>query len=266
MRLVLMGAVVVLAGCSVKEEAPAPEASGSAIAPPAAPEMPAQTLIAAREVHEDNDLYQFDYSYPASAGAIPALKALLDSDLEKTRTDLKVDATEGQKLAKESGFPFNPYSYNVEWQVVTDLSAWLSMSTLIGTYSGGAHPNYAFNTLLWDRIAGKRRAPADLFVSKAALSEAIRAPFCKELDLQRAKKREGQDGGEIAEFSKCIDPVEEAVILGSSNGKAFDRIGVLVAPYSAGPYVEGDYEVTVPITPKVLAAVKPEFKSSFVAR
>lgn len=266
MRLVLMGAVVVLAGCSVKEEAPVPEASESAIAVPAAPDVPVQTPVAAREVHEDNELYQFDYSYPASAGAVPALKALLDADLEKTRSNLKTEATEAQKLSKDGSFPFNPYSHSVEWTVVTDLPAWLSLSTIVGTYTGGAHPNYVFDTLLWDRIAGKRRAPADLFVSKAALSAAIRDPFCKELDRQRAKKRQGQDAGEIDEFSKCIDPVAETVILGSSNGKAFDRIGVLVAPYSAGPYAEGDYEVTVPVTQKVLDAVKPEFKPTFVVR
>jgi len=150
---------------------------------------------------------------------------------------------------------------------VTDLPAWLSLSTLVGFYTGGAHPNYVYDTILWDRIAGKRRAPADLFASKAALAASIREPFCKELDKQRARKREGQDlGGGISEFEQCIDPTEQTVILGSSNGKAFDRIGVLVSPYAAGPYAEGSYEVTVPVTAKVLAAVKPEFRATFVAR
>ncbi|HQS98494.1 MAG: hypothetical protein B7Y31_04810 [Novosphingobium sp. 16-62-11] len=266
MRLVLMGAVLALGACSVKEDEPTAAASESAYAAQSTAAVVTQAPVAARDVHEQNELYQFDYSYPASAGAIPALKALLDAELEKARGELKVEATEGQNLAKKNGFPFNPYSYSVEWKVVTDLPAWLSMSTLIGTFSGGAHPNYVFDAMLWDRVAGQRRAPADLFVSKAALSEAIRAPFCKELDRQRAKKRGGQDGGQIEEFSKCIDPVEETVILGSSTGKAFDRIGILVAPYSAGPYAEGDYEVTVPVTPKVLAAVKPQFKPAFVAQ
>jgi hypothetical protein len=177
------------------------------------------------------------------------------------------DAKEGQKDAKENGYPFNPYSHSVEWQVVTDLPAWLSMSTLVGFYSGGAHPNYGYETILWDRIAGKRRVPAELFASKAALAAAIRAPFCKELDKQRARKRDGLDRGSgITEFDECIDPAAQTVILGSSNGKAFDRIGVLVSPYAAGPYAEGSYEVTVPVTQKVLAAVKPEFKAAFVAR
>lgn len=266
MRILLFSSLALLAACSA-EKAPAPAPSMEASAQPPAPTAPpAQIPVTAREVHEKNDLYEFDYSYPATAGTIPDLKALLDGELEKARRELKAEATEGQKLAQEGGYPFNPYSHSVEWKVVTDLPAWLSMSTLVGFYSGGAHPNYVYDTILWDRIAGKRRAPIDLFTSKAALTDSIRTPFCKELDRQRARKREGQNMGDIAEFSECIDPAEQTVILGSSNGKAFDRIGILISPYAAGPYAEGDYEVTVPVTPKVLAAVRPEYRAAFVAR
>ncbi|MDT0508782.1 PdaC/SigV domain-containing protein [Novosphingobium sp. MMS21-SN21R] len=271
MRAIALIPLLVVAACSVSRE---PDASASASAepsamatPPVPPSLPVQTPVTARSVTEENDLYEFTYSYPAAAGAVPALKEWLDADLDKARAELVSDAKEGQADAKTNGYPFNPYSHSVEWQVVTDLPAWLSLSTLVGFYSGGAHPNYGYDTILWDRIAGKRRVPADLFTSKAALSAAIRDAFCKELDKQRARKREGQDlGGGVTEFDQCIDPAEQTVILGSSNGKAFDRIGVLVSPYAAGPYAEGSYEVTVPVTPKVLAAVKPEFKAAFVAR
>ena len=52
--------------------------------------------------------------------------------------------------------------------------------------------------------------------------------------------------------------------IGSSSGKAFDRVGFLIAPYLAGPYVEGSYEVTLPLTPGLLATVKPQYRASFV--
>lgn len=274
MRATSLIPLALLAACSVSKE---PEPSASAVAqssalpqqmsssPPA--QISAQTPVAARSVTEENAVYEFSYAYPAAAGAIPALKSLLDGELEKARTELVSDARQGQADATANGYPFNTYSHSTDWEVVTDLPAWLSMSSLIGFYSGGAHPNYVYDTILWDKIAGKRRAPSDLFASKAALAAAIRDPFCKELDRQRARKRQGQDlGGGVTEFEKCIDPAEQTVILGSSNGKAFDRIGILVAPYNAGPYAEGSYEVTVPVTQKVLAAVKPEFRTTFVAR
>ena len=56
------------------------------------------------------------------------------------------------------------------------------------------------------------------------------------------------------------------MILGSSNRKTFTRIGILVAPYSAGPFAEGTYEVTVPVTPAIIAAVKPQYRASFAVQ
>lgn len=264
-------ALLALGACSDKGQpvvATATSAAASASAAidsatgPEAPSAPA----AAREVKEENELYQFEYVYPAQAAAIAPLRAMLEADLARNRDELATEAREGAALARESSFPFNPYSRSVNWQVVTDLPGWLSLSALVGFYTGGAHPNYVFDTLLWDRAAAKRRAPVDLFTSAAALAAAIRAPFCRELDRQRAKKRgSDQAGSGISEFDACIDPAAQTVILGSSNGRTFDRIGVLIAPYAAGPYAEGDYEVTVPVTAKVLAAVRPEYRAAFAA-
>ena len=69
--------------------------------------------------------------------------------------------------------------------------------------------------------------------------------------------------GSSDEFDKCIDPADETVILGSKVRFGFDRIGIRIAPYNAGPYAEGAYEVTLPVTPAVIAAVRPEFRASF---
>lgn len=243
--------------------APSTAASTAAAPVPQAAPAPAAT---ARAVSEKSELYEFDYHYPAEAAAIPALREWLEADLVKARADLAASAKDGRDEAKASDFPYNPYSASSEWQVVTDLPGWLSLSTLIGSYTGGAHGNYGFNALLWDKAANRRRAATDLFTSKAALGAAVRRPFCAQLTQERAKKREGQQIGDPSdEFNQCIDPLEQTVILGSKSRKGFDRIGFLIAPYNAGPYVEGSYEVTLPITPAVLAAVKPEFRAAFVA-
>jgi hypothetical protein len=53
------------------------------------------------------------------------------------------------------------------------------------------------------------------------------------------------------------------VLLGSSDKQRFNRIGLIAAPYVAGSYAEGPYEITLPVTPAVLAAVKPEYKAAF---
>lgn len=270
--------LLILAGCSSgkpgADTTPAPSAQASASASealanasPAPPAPPAPDKAAARSVKVDNDLYSFEYSYPTAAAAIPDLKAWLDADLEKTKADLASEAREARADAKKEGFPYNPYDTGEEWQVVADLPGWLSLSGNIYAYTGGAHGNSAFETVLWNKQAGVRRQPLDLFTSAKALGAAIRKPFCAGLDKERAKKREGTDmDNGITEFSECIDPMEQTVILGSSNGATFDRIGLLIAPYAAGPYAEGSYEVTVPVTGAVLAAVKPEYRSSFAVK
>ena len=278
MRELAIGVALLATACSAEaaKDAPDAAASGAPVGVAAAAASPAASAAPApaRSESVSNDLYEFEYSYPAAAAAIPDLKAWLDADLESTRRKLIEGAQSHLDESRKEGFPYNPFGSWTAWQVVTELPGWLSLSASVGSYQGGAHPNHGFDALLWDRQANVRREPLDLFTSRQALSRAIRAPFCRELDRQRARKRqamgEGADAGTADggtepgdPFSQCIDPVESTVILGSSNRRAFDRIGILVAPYEAGPYVEGDYEVTVPVTDAVLAAVRPAYRTSF---
>jgi hypothetical protein len=275
MRLVVIAvAVLAIAACRDHKSAPlAPtKASADAVAvaaahaPIASPSVQAKAAASAggaRKIDDENDLIDFEYSYPAAAGAIPALRAWLDADLARRKADLVAQAKEGRADAKANDYPFHAYGYWAEWKVVADLPDWLSLSEDVSVYTGGAHPNHGFDALLWDKRAGVKRDPTDLFVSKPALSRAIRTDFCRQLDRERLKKR---DGEKLDMFSDCIDPLESTLILGSSNHRSFDRIGILVAPYAAGPYVEGDYEVTLPVAPAVLAAVKPEFRAAFSLR
>lgn len=265
--LPLIVLTLIAAACSKeKQETPASLASQGAPAPSVAARPAPAATGGGRNEQESNALFEFEYSYPASAGAIPALKAELDAELAKEKAKLAAAAREQQAESRKNGYPFNPLGSWTAWKVVTDLPGWLSLSAEVGDYMGGAHPNHGFAALVWDRQANKRLTALDLFTSKAALSQAIRKEFCAAIDRQRAEKRGGPvQPGSADQFDACIDPTESTIILGSSNRKAFDRIGVLVGPYEAGPYVEGDYEVTLPVTPAVLAAVKPEYRATFVA-
>lgn len=268
--LALIALGLLAASCAKPaQETPATLASGGTPAPTVA--APAEAGAArpggARAVKQSNDLFEFAYSYPAAAGAIPDLKARLDAELDRQKAELVKNAEEQRAERREAGFPYHPLGSWTEWKVVTDLPGWLSLSAEVSDYQGGAHPNHGFATLLWDRQANRRRDPLDLFTSKEALSRAIRKDFCAALDRERGKRRgEPVRPGSTAEFDRCIDPVESTVILGSSTGRAFDRLGVLVGPYEAGPYAEGDYQVTLPVTQAVLAAVKPGYRAAFVVK
>lgn len=258
----LTATAVLLCACASQSPASESEAAAgpSGAAASASPDATKSTPVTARAESVSTDSYTFSYAYPSSAGAIPGVKAWLDEDLAARRTYIADIAKEAKKAAASGGYPFNPLSYDMGWDVVTDLPGWLSLSAAFSTYTGGAHGNEGFDALLWDKRAAKMREATELFQSERAFSEAVRADFCKALDKERAERR---DSTGIEGFDECIEPTETVIILGSSNGKAFNRIGFLIAPYLAGPYVEGDYEVTLPVTPAVLAKVKGEFRDSF---
>lgn len=263
--LSLLIPALLLASCSEQKAEKEPSSRATETSPASAPAVAAVPPLTARKVNEENERYSFDYAYPAAAAAIPALKALLDADIDKQKGELVAETTEAKDDAEKAGFPYRPYSRGTDWKVVTDTPGWLSLSSIVSAYTGGAHPNYWFDTILWDKQAGQRREPKDLFVSKEALTKALQPEFCRQIDTQRAKKR-GESGAQGSDdmFSECLDPAAYTVILGSSHGKAFDRVGVLVPPYEAGPYAEGSYEATIPVTAAILATVKPEFRPSFV--
>ena len=211
---------------------------------------------------------EVSYTYPAQARAIPALKQWLDRQAAALRTDTIAQATSDRADAKKDGRTFIPYTADRSWQVVTDTPRFLSLSQTRSDFTGGAHGNTNFSAMVWDRQTSARLTPLSFFTSPGALSAAIKSGFCRQLQAQRAEKRDGdvKSGTEIDEFDKCIDPITATVILGSSTHQKFDRIGILIAPYQAGPYVEGTYEATLPVTPAVLAAVKPEWRGYFAIK
>jgi len=270
MRVHLSLIALLLAACSGPNDGtggggPVPTGgSDAALATDAAPAASPLPAAVAVSVEDETPLYDFDYAYPAQAAAIPALKAWLDADIEDVRRSLIAEAREGRAAAKKAGFDFNPYGHSTRWAVVTDLPGWLSLSAERWSFTGGAHGNPWTEALLWDKGADRRRAAVDLFASKQALSAAVRAPFCDALDRERAKRRgEAVDRTSGDMFDECIDPADSTVILGSADRRYFTRIGILVDPYEAGPYAEGTYEITLPVTLAVLKAVKPEYRPLF---
>jgi hypothetical protein len=156
---------------------------------------------------ESTDAYEFSYAWPAAADALPALRAQLAADEAKTRATLIHDAAQGQQEAAKDKYPFHPYAHWQEWQVVTDLPDWLSLSSLVGTDSGGAHPNYAYAAILWDKRAGQQRQALDLFTARAGAGRGDPRRFLQGAGRAARQKRGGQAslGGDSG-FDACIDP------------------------------------------------------------
>jgi hypothetical protein len=221
----------------------------------------------ARSVAEETDDFLFEYSYPAEVGEIPELAALIDARLARQREELAREAESARREARANGFPYNKHSFSSEWQVVASIPGWLSLSESIATYTGGAHGMTGLNSLVWDKEAGKAMDAIALFTSPAALEAALGDRFCDGLDRERAKRRGAPVPADSDDqFDQCPGIGELEVLVGSSNGRTFNRLTLYAGPYVAGPYVEGAYEVDINIDRAILDVVRPEFREAFSAR
>jgi hypothetical protein len=259
-----------LAGCwRGSESPPSGQPSATASTAPATPQpTPSATATAtpagANEVKETNDLYSFSYSWPAAAGNIPPLAQRLEGELEASKKELIANADKGKDESESNGFPYNPHYFSEKWKVVANLPHWLSLTGDFSTYTGGAHGNYGRETIVWDKKVGRGFPAIEMFASPRALSDALGDKLCAALDRERAKRRKGEPKGEgVSEFDKCVGVDEATVLVGSSNGKTFNRIGVWFGPYVAGPYAEGAYELNFGVDKAILEAVKPAYKAAF---
>lgn len=205
----------------------------------------------------------FGYTYPAAAARIAPLRAWLDADRKTLNARFLADVRNAKREAKKDGFPYREWDFQKEWSVVTETPRFLSLSGSLYTFTGGAHGGTASFALLWDKAARRRMAPTAVFASPAAIQSALGAAFCDRLDVERAKRRGEPVKRGSETFSNCPKVSEATLILGSTDRRAIDRVGLLVDQYVAGPYAEGMYEVTLPVTPQLLAAVKPDYRAAF---
>ncbi len=207
--------------------------------------------------------YEFSYSYPVQAAAIPPLAGYFEAERARVRAALVKDATEGRQEAKQSGYSFNPYETAIVWDVVTQTPRLLSLSGSFYGFSGGAHGNIGSDSLVWDKQRRERLKPVALFISPDALWAAIKLPYCRALDAERAKRRGEAVGKSTDPFDACPPLKDLTLLLGSSNRLAINRIGLIADQYVAGSYAEGPYEITLPVTDAVIAAVKPGYRAAF---
>lgn len=255
-----------LAGCSSPEEVAkgtGVAAQASASAAPATATAAAPGAVAFTDNQgKDDEAREFSYSWPAEVSAVPALVTHLTAERDKLLAEQKAEWEEAKReFAGEGCVSCTNRSSEKGWEVVADLPRFLSLSASFYVYSGGAHGNGAFDALVWDREAQAFFDPKALFRSEAALQDALGEAWCKALKAERMK-RLGEDYYEDGIFT-CPAIADLTVLAGSSDKRRFNRIGLLAAPYVAGAYAEGSYEVTLPVTPKVLAAVKPDYKAAF---
>lgn len=263
----LAGAFIALAGCSSPEEmGEALGTEGSDLGLTVSNTDDPRPVNFEDHAQRDGGTRDFLYAWPAEAAAIPALVELLEQRREKALAEQKADWEEAlAEFAGEDCASCKARGFTKGWEVAADTPRFLSLQGEISVYTGGAHPNSAFDALVWDREIGVALAPMDLFTSSEALSKAVRAPYCDGL-LALQEERRGEYFVEPADpFAECPALAELVVVPASNRGDEIDELRLLAAPYVAGAYAEGPYMVRLPVTGALIDAVKADYRGAFAA-
>ena len=226
----------------------------------------APALAADYDNTEKSPLYELSLKVPAAAMDIAPLKqrifALYQADADQAKADAKED--------KDGNPDFHPYQVDTTWRVTYESPAVLSLSADTFADTGGAHPNGAFQTLVWDKRSGHAVPIEALFApdqSKAALAavaEAATKAWVKTY-TQRSGQAPGPDADNAAD-GIGPDP-DKLKTYALTYAKGQTNANGIVLLYGAGqvwPHVLGDFRLSVPasVFAKYLA---PEWKTVFTS-
>ena len=253
-----------LAACGQpSESASANQATQPEPAPAAAP--PAQPPAKAFVFDEKNDLIEFHFAWSAEAAAVPQLVGRFEAEMKKAKDELLAGAKEDKAFRDKEGYDFNGYQSSTDYKTSGQSERLLSLTSDVGSYTGGAHGNYGTGGLLWDRQAASEIKVADLFSAPANRDRLLTQRWCDALNKEREKKRgEPVTGNDM--FDECPKLDDIAIVPTDKDGNGrFERLILTASPYVAGPYVEGSYEIDLAVTADLISALKSEYRASFEA-
>ena len=215
------------------------------------------------DLHEEGRDVDFQYSWPREAAAIAPLAARFRREMLAARLSTARDAR-ADRASRDKSDTFNPHSFEQSWSFAGQSRRLASFTGATYAFTGGAHPNHGSQALLWDKVS--RHGVKLAAIVGLPLSALIGRAFCRKLDAER-KHRRGPDPYPVGDaFSKCPSLTEITLVpTDADHDGRFEAIAATADAYVAGPYAEGDYYVTLPVTPALLAALKPGYRASFAA-
>jgi len=225
-------------------------------------------------IKKETAAYSYEFGWSREAKAVAALDQLLRAKAKDSIDEFTGEADQAYRESrKDQGgwFPDVGYQHHWSYETAGQSKRLLSLSGSWYSYTGGAHGIFGANALLWDRQSNKTIELADLF-DKVTEFAMLHPAMCMGLNRHRAEKREGETlDTEYPALNKAFNgcpKYEELTIWVSDEDRdgRFDRFNFSADPYVAGPYVEGSYDVSLPVSKRLLRALRPEYRPSFEAQ
>ncbi len=201
----------------------------------------------------------FTYQMPKLAASDPALTRYLQQDRAKVyRGYAELFADPEVSEEEVSG-----YESTTNWMVDSVLPGLTVLLAGRSSYTGGAH-GYAFvDSLIWASKAGAPISFAGLFTNPSAARALLNPAYCRALNRDRLARR-GEPTPADDMFGACPDLFKEAEAYPTKPvyGK-YSRIAISLAPYVAGPFSEGSYDLEIVIPKGLKPLVKPQYQALF---
>ena len=228
-------------------------------------------LGGARQVAEQTDLYLFEYSCPQAAGEITGAGALARQATGPGAQHAgRAARRTGAAKRGDNGFPFQQlFQRNRVGSGGRPARLAQPVGRSVQLFRRRASRITASTRMVWDK-QDETSARADRLLRFAG-KRWTRRSAATVRGAERGARRSGagsrwQDDRDDA-FDACVEAGRKRPCCSaSSNGKTFDRIGIQIAPYVAGPYAEGSLRVrNSRSTPDLLEAVSRNIATAFIA-
>ena len=228
-------------------------ATASAAAP-----IPARDLT----MRADGPAYRFRWRAAPEVAAQPSLLLDLRAAATRSLARLRAEAIADRARAKRvgQGVPTYRLFATTDWKLAADTPKLLSLIGESSSYSGGAHGSTSYAMRLWDKSAKRPIAMPALFANWPKARKAIEADYCKALAQAQAQRRIGE---KVSGFDACPRLSDQVMVPWGGFDDAAPSIIILLPPYTAGPYSEGSYEITVAWPASIKPLLKPAWRSTF---
>ena len=181
--------------------------------------------------------------------AEPALAANCLAEGKAWATKNRADADKERK--QDPDLFRNAWSFERKYETRSVIDGrYVSIIRADYEYTGGAHPNSASDTILWDKSAGKRISIRPFFNETAdngPTMKAMRQGVIASLEAEKKKRgAEGTDASAIEGIEPKLLKIGPVALAPSTEEGKSSGLNFYYAPYAVGSYAEGEYVAFVP--------------------
>jgi len=212
---------------------------------------------------EKTKAYEIRLRIAGAAMTIAPLRNEIMARWKKETAEIKEQSTSD---LKEMPQYFHPYAFDADWRVTFENDHLISLSTNTFIDEGGAHPNGAFDSIVWDKRASRVVPFHELFApGKAQAAFKAIAAAARKAWVKSITEKAGP-GGDMSEADEGIGADERKLghyALTYAKGEAqANGIVLLYGPGEVWAHVLGDFRLSIPLT-VFRAYLTPAWRAEF---